>query len=105
MQPATGWTLWIKNAAVLGARYDFMKHVDSRVLVAELVSNWVAELNLDCHPSLVTLCLVPCNGEEEPMPAQEAAAAVLPPRKTLAQAGVADGAWLVAVFADGGACQ
>ena len=99
MQLATGWTLWIKNAAVLGARYDFMKHVDSRVLVAELISNWVAELKLDCHPSLVNLHLVPCVGEEEPTAEQEAAATVLPPRKTLEQEGVADGSWLLAVFA------
>ena len=98
LQPATGWTLWVKNAAVRGARYDFIKHVDSQLLVAEFILRWVAELKLDCHPSLVDLRLVPCTGEEEPAPEQEAEATVLPPRKTLAQAGVVDGSWLVAVF-------
>ena len=67
--------------------------------VDEFISRWVAERKLDCDPSLVSLRLVPSTGEEEPTPEQEAEATVLPPRKTLAQAGVADGSWLVAVFA------
>jgi hypothetical protein len=69
--------------------------------VDELITRWVGERKLDCHPSLVSLHLVPCpcNGEEEPTPEQEAAATVLPPHKTLAQAGVGDGAWVLAVFA------
>ena len=65
--------------------------------VDDFIVRWVAELKLDCHPSLVSLRLVPCTGEEEPAPEQEAEATVLPPRKTLAQAGVVDGSWLVAV--------
>ena len=104
MQPATGWTLWIKNAAVLGARYDFMKHVDSRVLVAELISNWVAELKLDCHRSLVSLHLVHRGpGRLTKVPAErkaaEEAATVLDASDTLGEASVTDGSWLLAVFA------
>ena len=54
---------------------------------------------LDVTPSLVSLRLVPYTGEEEPTPEQEVAATVLPPRKTLQQAGVTDGAWLLAPLA------
>ena len=50
-------------------------------------------------PGLVSLRLLSYTGEEEPTPEQEASATVLQPRKTLAQAGVTDGSWLVAVFA------
>ena len=67
--------------------------------VDEFISRWLAEAKLDCHPSLVSLRLVPHAGEEEPTPWQEAAAAILPPRKALAQAVVGDGSLLVAVFA------
>ena len=42
---------------------------------------------------------MPSTGEEEPTPEQEAAAAVLQPRKTLTQVGVVDGAWLLGVVA------
>ena len=102
MQPATGWTLWVKNAAVRGARYDFIKHVDSQLLVAEFILRWVAELKLDCHPSLVDLRLVKCGPDrltKDPAErkAAEEAATVLHPEDTLAEAGVADGSWLVAV--------
>ena len=67
--------------------------------MAQFKRRWLAEAKLDCHPSLVSLRLVPHAGEEEPTPWQEAAAAILPPRKALAQAVVGDGSWLVAEFA------
>ena len=66
--------------------------------VDEFISRWVSDRKLGCDESLVSLRLVPCTGEEEPVPEQEAEATVLPPRKHLAQAGVVDGSWLVAVF-------
>ena len=69
----------------------------------EFIARWVAQARLELDPGLVSLRLVPDTGnKEEPTPAQEAAATVLPPRKTLAEAGVADGSWLVAVFARSG---
>ena len=85
----------------MGARYAEVENVDPRATVSKLIAHWVASEKLDVTPSLVSLHLVPCpcSGEEEPTPEQEAEATVLPPRKTLAQAGVADGSWLVAVFA------
>jgi hypothetical protein len=91
----------VRRTDFTDASYCITRHVARDCLLADFTARWVAELKLDCHPSLVRLHLVPCpcNGEEEPTPAQEAAATVLPPRKTLAQAGVADGAWLLAVFA------
>ena len=82
----------------MGGRYADFEGVDPAQSVSKFTARWVAELKLDCHPSLVDLRLVPCTGEEEPAPEQEAEATVLPPRKTLAQAGVVDGSWLVAVF-------
>ena len=99
LQPATGWTLWVKSTHVAEARYAASRQVDPVTSVDEFISRWVAELKLDCHPSLVRLHLVPCpcDGEEEPTPEQEAAATVLPPHKTLAQAGVTDGSWLLGV--------
>jgi hypothetical protein len=92
----------VKRTDVPGARYDLEKNVDGQLLVAEFIARWVAAKKLDCDPSLVSLRLVPTTSEEEPTPEQEAAATVLQPRKTLTQAGVADGAWLVAVFAGHG---
>ena len=99
LQPAPGWTLWVKPTHVTGARYTASRQVDPATSVDEFLTRWVAERKLDCDPSLVGLRLVPSTGEEEPTPEQEAAAAVLQPRKTLTQAGVADGAWLLGVIA------
>ena len=83
------------------APYCITRHVARDCLVADFTARWVADRKLGCDESLVRLHLVPCpcDGEEEPTPEQEAAATVLPPHKTLAQAGVTDGSWLLAVFA------
>ena len=89
----------MKRTDVPGARYADVENVDPRTTLSKFIARWVAERKLGCDESLVSLRLVPCNGEEEPTQEQDAAATVLPPRKTLAQAGVADGAWLLAVFA------
>ena len=69
-------------------------------LVADFIARWVSDRKLTVDPGLVSLRLVPYTGEEVPTPEKEASAVVLQPRKTLAQAGVGDGSWLVAVFAD-----
>ena len=84
---------------VVGAQYVSVKNVNCETTVDDFKSRWLAQEKLDTTPGLVSLRLVPSTGEEEPTPEQEAEATVLPPRKTLAQAGVADGSWLVAVFA------
>ena len=89
----------MRRTDFIDAPYFITRHVARDCLVADFTARWVAERKLDCDPGLVSLRLVPSTGEEEPTPEQEAAAAVLPPRKTLEQAGVADGAWLVGVFA------
>ena len=81
------------------APYCITRHVARDCLVADFTARWVADRKLGCDESLVRLHLVPCpcDGEEEPTPEQEAAATVLPPHKTLAQAGVTDGSWLLGV--------
>ena len=84
---------------VVGAQYVSVKSVNCETTVDDLKSRWLAQEKLEAASGLVGLRLVPCTGEEEPTHEQEAAATVLPPRKTLAQAGVVDGAWLLAVFA------
>jgi hypothetical protein len=98
---AGGLTLWVKRTDAVGARYAELENVDPRATVSKLIARWVVSEKLDVTPSLVSLRLVPCpcSSEEEPTPEQEAAATVLPPRKTLAEAGVVDGSWLLAVFA------
>ena len=77
--------------------------MDTQLTVDELIARWAAQEGLGVSPSLVSLRLVSYSGDDEPTLAQEAGATVLQPRKTLAQAGVVDGAWLVAAFADVGA--
>jgi hypothetical protein len=88
----------VKRTDVPGARYADVENVDPRTTLSKFIARWVAERKLGCDESLVSLRLVPCTGEEEPTQEQDAAATVLPPRKTLAQAGVADGSWLLAVL-------
>jgi hypothetical protein len=97
-----GLTLWVKRTDKVGARYAEVENVDPRTTVSKFIARWVASEKLDVTPSLVSLRLLSYTGEEEPTPEREASAAVLQPRKTLAQAGVTDGSWLVAEFADAG---
>jgi hypothetical protein len=92
----------VKRTDVEGARYDLVKHVDSGQLVAELIARWVSEEKLDVRPSLVTLRLVPCAPGDDPSEEQERATTALSPRRTLREAGVADGSLLLADFADEG---
>jgi len=89
----------VRRTDFTDAPYCITRHVARDCLVTDFISRWVADRKLGCDESLVSLHLVPCpcSGEEEPTPEQEAAATVLLPRKTLAEAGVADGSWLLAV--------
>jgi hypothetical protein len=98
-QPAERLTLWVKRTDVAGARYDLNKHVDPGQLVAELIARWVSDEKLDVRPSLVTLRLVKSGPGDDPSEAQEQAATELSPRRTLREAGVADGSSLLACFA------
>ena len=93
---AGGLTLWVKRTDVPHARYTASLQVRATSTVDEFIARWVASEKLDVTPSLVSLRLLSYTGEEEPTSKQEASSAVLQPRKTLAQAGVTDGSWLVA---------
>ncbi len=88
-------TLWLKSLGVAGARYVAVKDVDSMQTVDDFISRWVSEEKLDVRPSLVTLRLVRCAGDE-PTAEEEAAAILLSPRRTLREAGIADGSSLLA---------
>ena len=76
--------------------------------MSQLRRRFVAQAKLGCDPGLVSLHLVhrgPARLTKDPAErkAAEEAATVLDPSDTLAQAGVTDGSWLVAEFADAGA--
>ena len=95
---ACGLTLWLKRTDVREAQFDDAKAAPLET-VAQFRRRLLDKWKLDVDPGLVSLRLVPHTGEDEPTAAQEAAATTLNPRKTLAAVGVADGSWLVAVFA------
>ena len=99
-QPGERWTLWVKQEGA-GAQYAEVEDVDPQLTVSKLKARWASDVALDVHPSFVSLLLVRCAGEE-PTAEEEAAAAVLSPRRTLREAGVADGGSLLATVA--GAC-
>jgi hypothetical protein len=82
--------------------YGKFKGVDSEQDVYDFTARWAAQEELNVRPSLITLLLVRCAGEE-PTAEEEAAATVLIPRRTLRAAGVADGGSLLATVA--GACN
>jgi len=72
--------------------------------VDAFIARWVASEKLDVTPSLVILRLVkrgPDRLTKDPAErlAAEEAATTLDPADTLAEAGVTDGSWLLAVFA------
>ena len=79
--------------------------MDPALSVDEFITRWVAERKLDYDPSLVSLRLVKRGPAGLPSAQEEADALDSParlladPSATLAEAGVADGSWLVAVFA------
>ena len=94
---ACGLTLWVKRTDVVNAEYSAVHGVPPTLRVDALKMRWVVERKLDVDPGLVSLRLVLCTGEDEPTAAQEASATSLNPRKRLAEAGVTDGSWLLAV--------
>ena len=89
---------------VVGAQYVSVKNVNCETTVDDFKSRWLAQEKLDAAPGLVSLRLVHRGPGGVPTAAQEAEALQSPtslladPSQTLAQAGVADGSWLVAVF-------
>ena len=97
-------TLWVKRTDKEGARYAEVENVEPRTTVSKFTARWVASEKLDVTPSLVSLRLVKRGPDRlTKVPAErvaaEEAATTLDPADTLAEAGVVDGSWLVAVFA------
>jgi hypothetical protein len=87
--------LWVKyNLNDKWTRYFGVRGVDPALTVDEFIQRLVSDVNLDVHPSRVTLRLVPrgpCDDPDDPTEAQEQAATALRPRHTLRAAGVEDG--------------
>ena len=80
---------------VPGAQYGAVKDVNVLQTVDDFTARWVAQAKLDVDPSMVTLRLVRCAGEE-PTAEEEAAATALSSRRTLRNAGVTAGCSLLA---------
>jgi len=82
-----------------GASFASVKLDAPPVTVDDLRAAIMAARRMDVDPSLVTLRLVHLGPggrkDDEPTAAEEAAAATLKPRSTLAKAGVSDGAFLL----------
>jgi hypothetical protein len=87
----------VKNTTAGG--YGKLKGVDPEEDVHDVTARWVSNKNLDVDPSLVTLRLVPCAPGDDPSEEQELAATALSPRRTLRDAGIADGCSLLACSA------
>ena len=88
----------------MGARYAELENVDPRATVSKLIARWLAQARLDMDPGLVSLRLVKRGPDRLTKDlanrvAAEEAATTLDPADTLTEAGVVDGSWLVAVFA------
>jgi hypothetical protein len=103
---AGGLTLWVKRTGD-GTQYDDIAAVLSET-VSQFKRRWLAQARLDVDPGLVSLHMVKRGPErltKDPANrlAAEETATTLDPADTLAEAGVTDGSWLVAEFADGGA--
>jgi hypothetical protein len=99
-----GLTLWVKRTDFRDAPYFITRHVARDCLVADFIARWVASEKLDVTPSLVSLRLVKrgpdrLTKDQASRLAAEEAATTLDPADTLAEAGVSDGSWLLAVFA------
>jgi hypothetical protein len=100
----TGFVVWVKPTHVEGTQYDDIAASPTET-VAQFKRRCLAAKKLDCDPSLVSLRLVKRNPSGVPTAEQEATALQSPaslladPSLTLAEAGVADGSWLLVVFA------
>ena len=104
---AGGLTLWVKRTDVPNARYTASLQVGAASTVDEFIARWVAQARLELDPGLVSLRLVKRGPDRlTKVPAErvaaEEAATTLDPADTLAEAGVTDSSWLVAVFARSG---
>jgi len=91
-------TVWVKRLDVAEGQYSAKKAVGLQQTVDDFKASWVADELLGVRPSLITLRLVSCAGDE-PSKAEEEAAKVMPPRLTLTAAGVTNGCSLLASVA------
>jgi len=98
-QPGERWTLWVKQEGA-GAQYAEVEDVDPQLTVSKFKARWAAQEELKVRSSLITLRLVKC-GPGVPTASEEAAALLLEPRRTLREAGIADGSSLLAVITAG----
>jgi hypothetical protein len=98
-QPGERWTLWVKQEGA-GAQYAEVEDVDPQLTVSKFKARWAAQEELKVRSSLITLRLVKC-GPGVPTASEEAAALPLEPRRTLREAGIADGSSLLAVITAG----
>ena len=96
---AGGLTLWVKRTDFRDAPYFITRHVARDCLVADFIARWVAELHLDCHPSLVSLRLVKCGARKPSSEEEKQAVELDDPRLSLAEAGITDGCSLLAFIA------
>ena len=93
-------TLYVKRAGVAGARYAAVSGVALQQTVGEFTACWMKQAKLcDVDPSLVTLQLVACCPHKPPALAEAHAPALDDPSLTLAEAGIASTAWLLATVA------
>ena len=89
-------TVWVRRMDVADAQFVAVKDVDALQTVSKFKARWLAQAKLDVDPSLVTLRLVK-RGTGKPTPKQETNAKELDdPSLSLAEAKVADSAWLLA---------
>ena len=100
---ATSWTLWVKATDNPGAQYDD-KAASPSETVAQFKRRWAAAKRPGLDPSLMSLRLVK-RSSGVPSDQEDADALGLPmslladPSQTLAEAGVSDGSWLLALCA------
>ena len=91
-------TVWVKSRNEPDEQYAPLSGVNLQQTVHGVKASWAREVQSGVHPSLITLHLVSCLGDE-PTAAEESSAKELRPHHTLARASVADGSWLLASVA------
>ena len=92
--------MYVKRVDVAGARYAAVSGVAMQQTVDEFIACWMKQAKLcGVDPSLVTLQLVACSPHKPLALAEEHATALDDPSLTLAEAGVASTAWLLATIA------
>ena len=83
-----------------GVQYAKVEGVDPEQDVYDVTARWAEQEELNVCPSLITLRLVNLCGPDVPTASEEAAATALNPRRTLREAGVADGSSLLACVSE-----